>query len=346
MARVKTPKLGAEVRLRKWPPGRVSQLKVFLGHLEQAIGISLAAQVEQSPKRKFSEFIPKIVSQDITVEGSYKELRVFWESPKGLTNLLFYEIQISATAGFFNFDQAQTAENFYVYPQLTEGTTYYVRLRVVNKHGEVGPWSDVEDVDLPYAQAYGLLDQTERRKKISIINGNPWTTVYQRTYTAIGGKAYYSVDYEVAVQRTWAPEGAGKSGNCEWSDLEFKWMEQAPSGGSLVQKGQTFFTTTYSTNSNFGTSGFYAFRVTTAGYNTPLEIPGTWSNPKRGTFVQKFSTMEAGDYLFELQARVIPNHQGFANDFYAVDTGGTRFVYGADADVKIKNFNIFETLVT
>jgi hypothetical protein len=344
MSRVKTPKLAAEVRLRKWPAGRVSQLKVFLGHLEQAVGISLAAQVEQSPKRKFSEFVPKIVAQDITLESSYKELRVFWESPKGLVNLLFYEIQISATSGFFNFDQAQTPENFYVYPQLTEGTTYYVRLRVVNKHGEVGPWSDVEDVDLPYAQAYGLLDETERKKKISTANSNPWTTVYQRTYTAIGGKAYYAVDYEVSVQRTWAPEGAGKSGNCEWSDLEFKWMEQAPSGSSLVQRGQTFFTSTYSTNDAFGVSGFYTFNVHTSGYPTPLVIPGTWSNPRRGTFVQKFSEMEPGDYLFELQSRIIPDHSGFANDFYT--TGGMKFVYGSDAEVKIKNFNIFETLVT
>ncbi len=71
MARVKVPRLQAEVRLRNWPAGRVSQLKLFLGHLEQAIGISLAAQVEQSPKRKFSEFVPKIVSQSITLDVEF-----------------------------------------------------------------------------------------------------------------------------------------------------------------------------------------------------------------------------------------------------------------------------------
>jgi hypothetical protein len=325
----------------------VSQLKIFLGHLEQAVGISLAAQVEQSPKRTFSEFIPKIVPQDITIEKSFQELRIFWESPRGLTNLLFYELQISATAGFFSVDQAQTPENFYVWPNLIEGTTYYVRVRVVNKHGEVGPWSDVEETQLPYTQSFGLLDATERTQKVSLLNDNPWQTVYQRTYTAIGGKAYYSCDYEVEVQRSWSQTGnSGGEGNIEWSDVELRWVEQAPGSAVLVQKGQIFHTTTYSSNSGFGLSGFYAFKVGISGYGTPLEIPGTWTSPRRGSFVQKFSDLVAGDYLFQLEARLIPDHAGFAHDFYVIPGYGCKFVYGSDVQVSVKNFNIFETLVT
>ena len=105
MAGVNVPRPNAEVRLRKWPAGRVSQLKLFLGHLEQAVGISLASQVQQSPKRKFSEFVPKIVPQDITIDVEYKEIRVTFKVPRGIKNLLFYEYQISLTEGFFNFDQ-------------------------------------------------------------------------------------------------------------------------------------------------------------------------------------------------------------------------------------------------
>jgi hypothetical protein len=338
----KAHSLNAEVRLRKWPAGRVSQLKLFLGHLEQAVGISLAAQVEQSPKRMFSEFVPKIVPQDITVESSYQEVRVFFEPPRGLKNLLFYELQLSATSGFYNFDQFQTPEVFYIWSQLAEGTTYYLRIRVVTKNGEVGPWSENKVVETPFAQSYGLYDGTERIRRISTANGNPWTTCWERDYTAIGGKAYYSVDYDVEVLRNW--NDPTNEGNIEWSDVEFKWMELPPDESEFVQKGQVFFATTYSSSNAYSMSGFYSFKVTTDGYETPLDIPGTWTNPRRGTFVQKFSNLEPGDYTLRLQARMIPDHNSFANDF--VPDGGTSFTYGQDANVSLKNFNIFESLVS
>jgi hypothetical protein len=342
MSKVKTPTVMREARLRKWPAGRLAQLKLFLGHLEQAVGVSLAAQVEQSPKRTFSEFVPKIVPQDISVELSFKELRITFEAPRGLTNLLFYEYQLSATEGFFNFDQFQSPETHYIWPGLTEGTTYFLRVRVVTKHGEVGPWSDVEEVETPFAQSYGLFDATERSQKISTTNGNPWTTLWERTYTAIGGKAYYSLDYDVSSFRDW---GSNLQGNIEWTDVEFKWMELEPGDEEYTQKGRSFQVTSYSSSNQWSLSGFYSFKVVTDGYSTNLDIPGTWTNPRRGTFVQKFSTLELGDYTFRLQARIqSADHSGFKNDFVAVQ--GTSFTYGADANVKVKNFNIYETLVS
>lgn len=342
MSKVQSPSVMREARLRKWPAGRVAQLKLFLGHLEQAVGVSLAAQVEQSPKRTFSEFIPKIVPQDVTVELSFKEVRITFEPPRGLTNLLFYEFQLSATEGFYNFDQFQSPEPFYLWPSLAEGTTYYLRVRVVSKNGEVGPWSDVEEVTTPYAQSYGLFDATEREQKISTTGGNPWTPVWERTYTAIGGKAYYSVDYEVVSYRDW---GNNREGNIEWTDVEFRWMEIPPDEDDYIQKGQAFQVTSYSSSNQWSLSGFYSFKVVTDGYTTPLDIPGTWTNPRRGTFVQKFSTLDPGDYTFQLQAKIhSADHTGYANDFVA--TEGTSFSYGADANVKVKNFNIYETLVS
>jgi len=342
MSKVKSPSVMREARLRKWPAGRVAQLKLFLGHLEQAVGISLAAQVEQSPKRTFSEFVPKIVPQDITVEISFQELRITFEPPRGLKNLLFYEYQLSATEGFYNFDQFQSPEAHYIWPGLSAGLTYYLRVRVVTKNGEVGPWSDVEEATIPYAQSYGLFDATERQQKISLTNGNPWTTVWERDYTAIGGKAYYSADYEVVSYRDW---GQNREGNIEWTDVEFKWMELQPDADDYVQKGQVFQVTSYSSTNQWSLAGFYSFQITTDGYTTVLDIPGTWTNPRRGTFVQKFSTLDVGDHTFRLQARIhSTNHSGYQNDF--VGDAGTSFTYGADANVKVKNFNIYETLVT
>jgi hypothetical protein len=335
----------AEVRLRKWPAGRVSQLKVFLGHLEQAVGVSLAAQVEQSPKRKFSDFVPKIVPQDIETEVSHKEIRVSFEPPKGLKNLLFYEYQLSATEGFYNFDQFQSPDTNYLWLGLTEGATYFLRLRVVTKDGEVGPWSDVIEIETPFAQAYGLYDGQERSQRITAANNFAWVPLWERDYAAIGGLAYYAIDYDVQVARVWGIQGA--SGNVEWSDLEFRWMENVGATGEesdFVQKGQQFFTTTYGTNSDFGTSGFYSFAVGVSEFTSPLECPGTWVNARRGTFVQKFSNMESSNYTIRLEGRITPKRRA-VNDFYPYDRESTSITYNRDALVKLKNFNIFEALV-
>jgi hypothetical protein len=333
-----------EVRLRKWPAGRVSQLKVFLGHLEQAVGISLAAQVEQSPKRKFSEFVPVIVPQDIETEVSFKEIRVTFEPPKGLRNLLFYEYQLSATEGFYNFDQFQSPDTNYLWLGLTEGSTYFLRLRVVTKNGEVGPWSDVIELETPFSQAYGLYDGTERSQRITAASGENWIPLWERDYAAIGGKAYYAIDYDVQVARVWGVKGA--SGNVEWADCEFRWMENLGATGKendFTQKGQQFFVTTYGTNSNFGQSGFYSFKVGVEEYTSPLYSPGTWVNARRGTFVQKFSTMEPINYTIRLEGRITPNRRA-VNDFYPI-ANTTSITYNRDAIVKLKNFNIFEALV-
>jgi hypothetical protein len=338
----------AEVRLRKWPAGRVSQLKLFLGHLEQAVGVSLAAQVEQSPRRKFSEFVPKIVSQDIDIGVSYKEIRVTFETPRGVKNLLFYEYQISATEGFYNFDQFHSPETQYLWSNLNEGTQYYIRIRVVTKDGDVGPWSDVEAVATPYSQAYGLYDGEEREERLSTKNNNPWVPIYEREYQAIGGKAYYAIDYDIQVTRDWGFSTSEEDrGNIEWSDCEFRWMENVGATGEeedYVQKGQQFFTTSYATNSNFGVSGFYSFKVGVSGYTTALENNGTWVNAKRGTFVQKFSTMEADVYSIRLEGRVVVPRRS-SNDFYPYDRESSAFQYYSDSKVTVKNFNIFETLV-
>lgn len=341
MARVKVPRPQAELKLRKWPAGRVAQLKLFLGHLEQAIGVSLAAQVEQSPKRTFSEFVPRIVSQDVTVDVEYREIRIFFEPPKGEKNLLFYEYDISATSGFFNVDRFASPEPIYVFAGLDDGLTFYLRMRVVTKNGEVGPWSDTESATTPLAQAFGLRDGTEFQTRVTNNVFYPWQTVWERTYTAIGGKTYYAVDYDVSVFRKFLP-----GGSVEWADVEFKWMDKSPSSSPLFkQVGRTFDVTTYSSNGTFSQSAFYEFSVTTNNFYTPLIIPGDWANSRRGTFVQKFQSIETGAHTFRLEANVRADHSDsvFKNDF--VTSAGTNMIYGSDVKVLIKNFNIFEALV-
>lgn len=345
MAKVKRPSaIQSEVRLKKWPAGRVSQLKLFLGHLEQAVGVSLAAQVQQSPKRKFSEFVPKIVPQDVTAVVEYREARINFEPPRGLKNLLFYEFDISATAGFFNLDRFTSPDPHYVFPSLANGTTFYIRFRVVTKNGDVGPWSDTEVLTTPISQAFGLYDGREVETRVSL-KGDYWDTVYERQYSAIGGKMYYAIDYEVNVYRKWGAEG-----NVEWSDGIFRWTDAPsfyPANSDFKQRGSEFLVSTYASNQRLSPSPFYLFSVTTNGYSTALTIPGTWQNERRGTFVQKFETIDSGPHTFRLEGRLIATHGNsvFKNDF-AAGAGFTKFVYGADMRVKVKNFNIFEVLVS
>ena len=341
MARVKIPRLQAEVRLRNWPPGRVSQLKLFIGHLEQAIGVSLAAQVEQSPKRKFSEFVPKIVSQSITFDVEFREIRFFFDVPRGQKNLLFYEFDISLTAGFFNLDRFASPDPSYVFAGLQDGITYYIRARVVTKNGEVGPWSDVQSGATPVAQAFGIYDGSVTQTRVIDSAFYPWQGVWERTYTAIGGKTYYSVDYDVSILRQYS-----RDGNVEWADLEFKWMDRSPSSTPVFEQvGPIFGVTTYSTNGVMSQSAFYEFSVTTNNFYTPLVMPGSWDNARRGTFVQKFQNIEAGNHTFRLEANMITDHSSseFKNDF--VFSSGGKVLYAADVNVHIKNFSIFEALV-
>ncbi len=341
MARVKIPRIQAEVRLRKWPAGRVSQLKLFIGHLEQAIGVSLAAQVEQSPKRKFSEFVPKIVEQDITFDVEFREIRFFFIPPRGQKNLLFYEFDISLTAGFFNLDRFASPDPSYVFAGLEDGRTHYIRARVVTKNGEVGPWSDVQSGATPAAQAFGIFDGTLFQTRVIDSAFYPWQVVWERTYTAIGGKTYYSVDYDVSIFRKYP-----RNGNVEWADIEFKWMDKSPSSTPIFEQvGPTFNITTYSTNGVLSQSPFYEFSVTTNNFYTPLVMPGAWNNARRGTFVQKFQTMEAGNHIFRLEANMMTDHSSseFKNDF--VFSSGGQVLYAADTNVSIKNFSIFEALV-
>jgi hypothetical protein len=345
MARYKVPKLNSQVRLKKWPAGRISQLKLFLGHLEHSVGISLAAQVEQSPKRKFSEFVPKIVPQEVIIQTDFREIRFFFVTPRGLKDLLFYEYDISATEGFFNVDRFVSPETSYVFSGLNDGFTYYVRVRVVTKNGEVGPWSETVSVSTPLAQARGLYDGTEYSHIIKQSTFYPWQQVFERTYSSIGGTGWYSVDYDFVVSKKWVVDG-----NVEWTDVEFKWLEKTPGDSDFHQVGQYFAVTSYGTT-EFGVNDapFYVFSVITDDYVTPLILPNVFDTPRRGTFVQKLHTFTEGDYTFRLEGRVIPDHSAnvFKSELYGSgsgQSGSTQFVDGSNAKVSIKNFGIFEVL--
>jgi hypothetical protein len=128
------------------------------------------------------------------------------------------------------------------------------------------------------------------------------------------------------------------------------------------------FTTTYSTNKDFGNSGFYTFNMITPGFTPyplqldtgpPLEaglrLPSRWTLPRNGTFVRPLAQIPTGVHKFRLECKVLPHEETdiggpYPNDFATTTGGGmgdngSRFQYGANALVSIKNFNIFEALL-
>jgi hypothetical protein len=260
-----------------------------------------------------------------------------FEIPRGLKNLLFYEFQISLTERFFQFDQFVSPNPVFVFPNLNDDTTYFVRARVVTKDGLVGPWSDPESGTTPFSQAFGLYDGTEFTRMIST---NEFVPIFERPYTAIGGKAYYSIDYDIEAQIRF-----NSTNNIEWSDIELQWSVDEGNTGTFSQVGQNFLVTVYSSNESTALGSDMV--VTTDGFAVDsLILPGAFEVIRRGTFIQKFSTIASGDQTFRLSARVLPTSYHPTNNDYTPNATFTAFEYASNAIIKLKNFNIFEALVS
>jgi hypothetical protein len=356
MANFKVEKPQQDINLRKWGAGRVAQLRVVMGHLEQAVNGPLAAQVAQSPSRKFNQFIPKIVEQNITTQVAWREIRAQFSEPRGLRDFLFYEAQFGVTENFAQFEGFISPIPSFVFTQLIDNTTYYYRVRVVTKNGLVGPWSETQSGTTPFSQGFGLFDGTET---IAAIAQDGWGAIFERTYTSIGGKAYYSIDYEATILKSFPVDA-----NLEWADVELRWMVNDK------QVGQNFLLTVYGTHNQqlaaIGddmeciTADIGSFdEVADDSSRDTLFIPGTFDFPQTGTFIQKFTTLDTddNDYTFKLEGRRI-NWHPTPNDWQFLTaaagaaasppvTAGslTEVEYGSNVIMKVKNFNVFETLV-
>jgi len=326
MAEVKVIRPSEEIRLRKWPPGRVSQLKIMVSNLEQAVNRSLAGQVEQSAKRRFSEFVPIVPFQDIAGTVEFREIRVELEPPRGLKNLLFYEFQISRTPAFFQFDTFESPDPSYVFSGLEDNTRFYIRVRVVTTTGLVGPFSDNLTAVTPTAKASGALDQTESSSNIS---SSTFSTIYTKTFTTLGGKIYYSIQYNCQNQ--------SDPGNdlFDYSTLEFRWLENS------IQQGQVWQVTNYSYGGSSGGANelsIFDGEVATAG--NPLRTVTAFQTRKRGTFVQKFHAINTGSLEVALQARIV-NYHTLPNEF-TFNAGSSIGSFAANSTLAVKNFTRFE----
>jgi len=335
-------------KLKEWEPGRYAQLKLWIKHLETAFDFnSLAASVQQSNKRKFSEFVPNIVPQDINVETEYREIRVTWEHPRGLRFLLFYEIQISEFSNFAQFDSFVSYDPYYVFVNLADGVTYYIRIRVVNKDGLFGPWSNTLAATTPFTQGFGFTDGTAI--EAVILAGDLFFRIWNQTYNAIGGSIIYSIDYEIENFEV------SSDNRPVQLDCEFRWIVDDE------QIGQNFYTTTFSASSEAENINVKTADIGGPGDSLILQSPFFLN--RRGTFRQKLHTITPGIHEISLEGRIpvaqidkfyfpIGGSHPSPNDWVVVSGGP--FIYGHEgtvgypesmARVRLSNFSIFEVLV-
>jgi hypothetical protein len=83
-----------------------------------------------------------------------------------------------------------------------------------------------------------------------------------------------------------------------------------------------------------------------------LTIPGPSKLRRRGTFTQKFTSINKGTIDIILKARILPadtDHRPNAwvyNELIEGSGTGSFVLYGTPMIIRLKNFNIFEALVS
>jgi len=323
-----------ETKLRQWPAGRVNQLKLFLSHLRTAMDNSLAAQVQQTFSRKFTEFLPKITTHDLIIEVNYHEIRFIYKPPRGLRKFLFYEQDVSRYRNFSNFDRYQSCEPVFTFTELEPGFVYFFRLRVVSTDGEVGPWSETIEQAALRARASSVFDNRTHGSFVSrIATRNNWLDVLSITHPAVGGSIFYMCNFYIRPQLQTSPLY-----NLIWSDIEFRWTENGK------QIGNTYQVT------NYNVQGMRAHTGTQLGDDIqgtidrgPFLLPGPLRTGRTGTFCQRLHQVQSGDIAIKLQARLSsqkPRQSGWLSTLDPLVTVLAPNAVGAF--ITIRNFSSFE----
>lgn len=179
-----------DVRLRNWDAGRKNVLSLAVQQLEQQLNQALASGAQQTKRRKISSQVPQIL--DLAVAPGFRQAQVTFSVPPGLNGhprrqLLFYEIQHAADAGFANATTINTPQRHVAIAGLGLGTSRAFRARVVNTFGEAGLWSSTVTVTV----AQSKIQQTTI-SDISVRLEKPigqWQIISETIYQPVEAKA-------------------------------------------------------------------------------------------------------------------------------------------------------------
>ena len=175
-----------EVRLKSWPAGKVAQFKRAIELLEGELNETMASQINQGEKRVVSPRVPKVTG--LSIKAGFKNFTISFNPAKGITDLLFYEIQKSSTSSFASSTTYTVPQTVLTIPTTEEREQVYFRVRCMNSKFEVGLWST-----LVSATGSSNFRITVTRQAASIVTFN---TLYQdilddtTEWVDVGGVTY------------------------------------------------------------------------------------------------------------------------------------------------------------
>jgi hypothetical protein len=230
MAKYTVGRPSQEIRLRNWPAGRVAAMRLMVSRLESALSDSQASQVEQSAARKFNDDIPFIL--DLVVDSGFRQFKVSFTPPPGLggagrgvaphpdRQLLFYEVQSSATEGFTNPQIVETPQSNFIISGVGLGEQRFFRVRVINTKFEASRFTST----LTATSAQGTIivtavDDTTVRLTETI--GSDWQSIFTTVYEPSEGKGMINAHLAVGAINQDDPASAVTGGPAH---VQFRWL--------------------------------------------------------------------------------------------------------------------------
>jgi hypothetical protein len=189
-----------DVRLTNWPAGQAAQLKTAVQTLESQLNVTMASQVNQGQKRVFNSKVPKVTG--LTVHAGFKNFHVFFNAAKGITDLLFYEVQKDSTSSFANpivYTQPQTTLTI---PTTTEHETVFFRVRVLNSQFEVGPWSSTQSATGSSNFRITVTRQARQATLLPWATPNTWVDVASAIYPPTAASMCINIHAGVYTQNS------------------------------------------------------------------------------------------------------------------------------------------------
>lgn len=226
------------VRLRNWPAGRVASMRLMISRLEEALNDTLGSQTLQSAAREFNDNIPFIL--DFTLSSGFRQFEINFTAPPGLggagrgvaphpdRQLLFYEIQHSATQAFTSYISIETPQTHIIAGGFDVGETRYFRARTINTKFQASRWTST--VGATTAQGKIVVTAIDDNTIALTSAIGAWQDVFTVDYEPSAGSTFANVQLALgAPQEDRGSRGGGPA------HVQFRWLLDVGSGDQEIE---------------------------------------------------------------------------------------------------------------